>query len=110
MFKVPELKVEKSQNRFAYHKQTKILQTPYTYLIFQSGQIKILGQADALKKKAFPYQIYGKNKDLWVFRQKFFLPLCYSKEWSTKMGGSTQPTTQATCICGYLGPKTTFSV
>ena len=46
----------------------------YTYLIFQLGQIQILGQADtypfSTKKIAFPYQKYGKNKDFWVFRQK----------------------------------------
>ena len=50
------------------------LKIPYTYLIFQLGQIKILGQANTClfqqKKMAFPYQIYGKNKDFWVFRQK----------------------------------------
>ena len=42
---VPELNVGKSQNRCAYHKK-KVLIIPYTYLIFQLGQIKILGQAD----------------------------------------------------------------
>ena len=45
MSKVPELYVGKSQYRCAYHKK-KILKIPYTYLIFQLRQIKILGQAD----------------------------------------------------------------
>ena len=68
---VPELNVGKSQNRCAYHNNKKILKIPYTYLIFQLGQIKILGQADTcLKKRALPYQIYGKKNDFWVFRQK----------------------------------------
>ena len=46
MSKVPELNVSKSQNRCAYYNIKKFLRIPYTYLIFQSGQIKILGQAD----------------------------------------------------------------
>ena len=76
MSKVPELYVGKSQNKGAYHKKIKFLKIPYTYLILQLDQIKILGQANTcpLKKMAFPYQIYGKNKDFRVFRQKYFLP------------------------------------
>ena len=46
MSEVPELYVGKSQNKGAYHKQTKNLKISYTYLIFQLSQIKILGQAD----------------------------------------------------------------
>ena len=44
--KVPELYVGKSQNKGAYHKKNLILKISYTYLIFQLGQIQILGQAD----------------------------------------------------------------
>ena len=43
---VPELNVGKLQNRYAYHNNNKILKIPYTYLVFQLGQIKIKGQAD----------------------------------------------------------------
>ena len=77
MSKVPELYVGKSQNRCAYHNNKNSLR----FLIFQLGQIKIVGQADTCpfstkKKIAFPYQIYGRNKDFLVFRQKWFLPSC----------------------------------
>ena len=57
MSKVPELYVGKSQNRGAYHKKIKIFKIPYTYLIFQLGKIKILGQADTcpFSQKKMPF-------------------------------------------------------
>ena len=57
--------------------QQKFHKIPYTYLIVQLGQLKILGQADtclfSTTKMAYPYQIYGKNKDFWVFRKKMIV-------------------------------------
>ena len=96
----------------------KILKIPYNYLIFQLGQIKILGQADtclfSTKNMAFTYQIYGKNRDFLVFRQIFFCPILMLKnKWYSVFLFCPNQFVTLWCVCSSLlkwGKGSTFLV
>ena len=73
MSKLPELNVGKLLNRCAYHKKNSLRFLPY-FSVRPNCNPRPGWYLPFFKQKkiAFPYQIYGYDKDFWVFRQKYF--------------------------------------